>query len=257
MLTGKTALVTGASQNIGQETAVTFGEYGANVAVAARSDGIYETVEKIGDPDRALPVEVDLTDTESVNAAVTATVEEFGGLDIVVNNAGIPGRTGPIEDSSIEDWERVLDVNLLGQVRTVKAALPHLRESEAGRIINISSTAGKDVVPSKSPYNTSKTSVIGLTRSLAVDLGADGITVNAVCPGATSGERIENSISEQAENMGISFEAAKERLFTGDAALGRLVERRDTAELVAFLASDRARFISGQDINVDAGTCWE
>lgn len=257
MLVGKTALITGASQNIGRETAVRFANNGANVAVAARSDGIYETVEMFDDPDRGLPVEMDLTDTTSVNEAVAETAQAFDGLDIVVNNAGIPGRTGPVDETPIDDWERVLDVNLLGQVRTVKAALPHLRESDAGRVINISSTAAKDVVPSKAPYNTSKTAVIGLTRSLAVDLGADDITVNAVCPGATQGERIENSISEQAENMGISFEAAKKRLFTSDAALGRLVEKRDTAELVVFLASDAARFITGQDINVDAGACWE
>lgn len=123
-------------------------------------------------------------------------------------------------------------------------------------MINISSTASKDVIPSRAPYNTSKIGVIGLSRSLALDLGPHDITVNSVCPGATKGRRIEKSIEEQSEKMGLSYEETKERLFTGDAALGTLIERKDTAELVAFLASDRARYISGQDINVDAGSCW-
>jgi len=257
MLSGKTAFVTGASQNIGREIARTLAERGANVAVAARSDGIYETAELIDDPDRVLPLQMDLADNETVENAIEETVETFGGLDILVNNAGVPGPTSPIEDTGMDEWEHVLDINLLGQVRTIRAAAPYLRESDAGRVINISSTAAKDVVPSKSPYNTSKSAVIGLSRSLAVELGADNVTVNAVCPGATDGERIERSISQQAENMGVSFEEAKERLFTGSAALSTLIEKQDTAALVAFLASDEARYISGQDINVDAGSCFE
>ncbi|SDX74766.1 Enoyl-(Acyl carrier protein) reductase [Halobellus clavatus] len=257
VLADKTAFVTGASQNIGREIALTLADRGANVAIAARSDGIYETAELIDDPDRTLPVEVDLTDTAAVEDAIEATADTFGGLDILVNNAGVPGPTSPIEETGLDEWNHVFDVNLLGQVRTIRAAVPHLRESDAGRIVNIASTAAKDVVPEKSPYNTSKSAVIGLSRSLAAELGADNITVNAVCPGATDGERIERSISQQAENMGVSFEEAKERLFTGDAALSTLVETQDTAALVAFLVSDEARYISGQDLNVDAGACFE
>lgn len=257
VLADKTAFVTGASQNIGREIALTLADRGANVAIAARSDGIYETAESIDDPDRTLPVEVDLTDTAAVEDAIEATADTFGGLDILVNNAGVPGPTSPIDETRLDEWNHVFDVNLLGQVRTIRAAVPHLRESDAGRIVNIASTAAKDVVPEKSPYNTSKSAVIGLSRSLAAELGADNITVNAVCPGATDGERIERSISQQAENMSVSFEEAKERLFTGDAALSTLVETQDTAALVAFLVSDEARYISGQDLNVDAGACFE
>ncbi|WP_247004225.1 SDR family NAD(P)-dependent oxidoreductase [Halosolutus gelatinilyticus] len=257
MLDGTTAFVTGASQNIGRQIALTFADRGANVAVAARSDGIDETVDLVDDADRVLAVETDVTDSDSVARSIEETVETFGGLDCLVNNAGIAGPTAPIEDTPIEEWERTLDVNLLGQVRTVRAAVPHLRESPRGRIINVSSTAAKDVIPSRAPYNASKMAVIALTRSLALDLGDDGITVNAICPGATRGKRIERSISEQSEKLGLSFEETKERLFTGNAALGALIEERDTADLAAFLASEDARHISGQDINVDAGSCWE
>lgn len=256
-LEGTTAFVTGASQNIGREIAVTLADYGANVAVAARSDGIYETVDRIDDPDRALAVETDVTDADSVAASIDETVDAFGGLDCVVNNAGIPGPTASLEETTTEEWERTLDVNLLGQVNVARAAVSHLRESSRGRIVNVASTAAKDVIPDRSPYNVSKMGVIALTRSLALELGEDGITVNAICPGATRGKRIERSIEEQAEALGLSFEETKRRLFTDDAALGALIEERDTAELVAFLASEEARYISGQDINVDAGSCWE
>ncbi len=244
MLGDTTAFVTGGSQNIGRRIALTLADYGANVAVAARGEGIHETVELIDDPDRAIAVETDVTDVDSIESSVRETVEAFGGLDCVVNDAGIAGPTARIDDTTVDDWERTLDVNLLGQVHTVRAAAPHLRESARGRVVNISSTAAKDVLPSRSPYNVSKMGVIALTRSLALDLGDDGVTVNAVCPGATSGDRIDNSIEQQAANMGVSFEKAKERLFTGDAALGTLVDEEDTAEAVAFLASERARATS-------------
>jgi NAD(P)-dependent dehydrogenase (short-subunit alcohol dehydrogenase family) len=257
MLEDTTAFVTGGSQNIGRRIALTLADYGANVAVAARGDGIHETAELIGDPDRALAVETDVTEVASIESSVRDTVEAFGGLDCVVNNAGVPGPTAPIDDTTVDEWERTLDINLLGQAHTVRVAAPHLRESARGRIVNISSTAAKNVLPSRSPYNVSKMGVIALTRSLALDLGDDDVTVNAVCPGATSGDRIDRSVEQQAANMGVSFEEAKERLFTGDAALGTLVDERDTAEAVAFLASDRARHVSGQTINVDAGSCWE
>ncbi|MFB6069648.1 MAG: SDR family NAD(P)-dependent oxidoreductase [Halanaeroarchaeum sp.] len=254
MLEDTTAIVTGASGGIGRTIARTLAEYGANVVVAARSDGIYETAETIGDA--ALAVETDVTDEASVAATVEETVDAFGGLDVLVNNAGIAGPTKPIEEIDREEWERTQAVNVTGMFLTVKHAVRHLRASDRGRIVNISSISGKRPLEDRTPYTASKMAVIGLTRTLAFELGDDGVTANAVCPGATRGPRIEAVIEEQAERRGVSYEEAKETVFTDDAALGRLTDPRDVAELVAFLASEFAGQITGQDVNVSGGAAW-
>lgn len=256
MLAGTTALVTGASQGIGREIARTFVDEGANVALAARSDGIYETADLIDEPDRTLPVETDVTDEASVEATIDEAVAAFGSLDCVVNNAGIAGPTAPVEEVALEDWQRTLDVNVTGMFLTTKNAVPALRDSDRPRVINISSISGKRPLPGRTPYVASKMAVIGLTRTLAFELSDFGATVNAICPGATAGPRIDDVIQAQADRQGISFEQAKAEVFTDDTALGALVDAEDTAGVAAFLASEKGEHITAQDINVDAGTVW-
>lgn len=124
-----------------------------------------------------------------------------------------------------------------------------------GGVVNIASISGKRPLANWTPYVASKTAIIGLTRTLAFELG-DDVTVNAVCPGAISGPRIDDVIEKRAAALGVSYEEAKREMFTDDAALGDLVSTSDTAEIVAFLASDRARHVTAQDVNVDAGTVW-
>jgi NAD(P)-dependent dehydrogenase (short-subunit alcohol dehydrogenase family) len=256
MLDGITAFVTGASQGIGRVIATELAAEGANVALAARGDGIHETESMIDEEDRTLAVETDVTDEDSVEAAIGATVERFGGLDCLVNNAGIAGPTKPVEEITVEEWQHTMDVNVLGPFLCTKHAAPHLRESDRGSVINIGSISGKRPLTDRTPYTASKMAVIGLNRTLAFELGDDDVTVNAICPGATRGDRIERVIQGQADAQGISFEEAKRKVFSEDAALGRLVEPEDVAGMVAYLASERGRRITAQDVNVDGGTVW-
>lgn len=255
-LDGRTALVTGASQGIGQRTAVALAEAGANVTLAARSDGIYETQDLIGDDSVTLPVETDITSESQCEHAIAETVDTFGGLDCLVNNSGIAGPTAPVEEVTVEEWEHTMDVNVTGMFRMVKHASPHLRASDAGSIVNLSSISGKRPLENRTPYTASKMAVIGLTRTLAFEFGEDDVTVNAICPGATRGARIDSVIRNQAEVQGIPFEEAKEQLFEQDAAVGRMVEPEDIADLVVYLAGPSGRHITAQDINVDGGTVW-
>lgn len=255
-LSGTTAIVTGASQGIGRQIAQSFADAGASVGLVARSDGIYETAEIIGRPEHTLAVETDVTDESSVSDAIHTIGEEFGGLDCVVNNAGIAGPTAPIEEVALEHWEQTLAVNVTGMFLMLKHAAPYLRESDQGRVINISSISGKRPLDKRTPYTTSKMGVIGLTRTVAVEFADDDVTVNTICPGATRGPRIDDVIQEQADQLGVDFEEAKRRTFTDDAILGDLTEPDDIAQMAVFLASDAAGHITAQDINVDAGTVW-
>lgn len=255
MLENTTAFVTGASRGIGREIAVTLAEHGASVGLAARSDGIYETASKIGD-DAALPIECDVAEEQSVRDAIDATVDAFGGLDCLVNNAGISGPTAPVEDISIEEFERTLRVNVGGAFLCAKHAAPYLRRSDQASIANISSIGGKKPYPNRTPYAASKMAMIGLGRTLAFELGDDGVTVNTICPGPVVGDRIESVIEAQAEKRGWSFERARDELYTGDLALGEMVHPNEIAECVAFLASDHGRHTTAQDLNIGSGGAW-
>jgi NAD(P)-dependent dehydrogenase (short-subunit alcohol dehydrogenase family) len=257
MIDEHAAFVTGASQGIGRQIAITLAEEGADVALAARNeDNLAETAEQIGDPDATLVVPTDVTDEESVESALESTVDGFGGLSLIVNNAGIAGPTKPVEEVSVEEWQKTLDVNLLGMFLCVKHGVEHLRRSGNGRIVNISSISGKRPLENRTPYTSSKMGVMGFTRTLAHELGDDDILVNTICPGPVMGDRLERVIQNQADEQGISFEEAKTEMITGDLPIEEMVPPEDIADMVVHLASEKGAHITGQDINVDSGATW-
>nr|WP_218644779.1 SDR family NAD(P)-dependent oxidoreductase [Natronomonas gomsonensis] len=255
VLSNVTAFVTGASGGIGREIAETFADRGANVAVAARSDGIYETVDAIGE-EQALAVECDVTEEDSVEAAIEATVERFGSLDCVVNNAGVAGPVEPFDRVDSEDFLDVQAVNVAGALSCVKHAAPHLRDSEQGSVVNIASIGGKRPYPNRSPYAASKMGLVGLTRTLAYELGRDDVTVNSVLPGPVEGDRIEEVVAKQAELATVE-NAEPASIGPDDFALPDFyIPKSDVAEQVAYLAGPNARKVTAQEIAVDAGGTW-
>jgi NAD(P)-dependent dehydrogenase (short-subunit alcohol dehydrogenase family) len=252
MLDDTTAFVTGASQGIGREIALTLADQGADVALAARSDGIYETEELIEGPGSGLPVETDVTDEESVEAAIETTVEEFGGLDLLVNNAGIAGPTKPIQEVNLEEWQQVQDVNVAGTFLCTKHAVPHLVESDRASVVSIASTSAKDAHPYRTPYTASNAGQIAIMRAVAYELGDEGVTANTICPGPVEGDRIRRVWEARAEKTGESVEKIRGE-YESELPTGEVVDPRQIGELVAYLAGPNARHITAQDINVDSG----
>jgi len=256
VLSDTTAFVTGASGGLGREIAETFADYGANVAIAARSDGIHETAERIDDGERTLAVETDVTDEDSVEAAIEATVDTFGGLDCVVNNAGIAGPVQPFDRVERDAFMETQAVNVAGPLSSVKHAAPYLRDSDRGSVVNIASIGGKRPYPNRTPYAASKMALIGLSRTLAYELGRDDVTVNAVLPGPVEGDRIEEVIEKQAELASVE-NAEPANIGPNDFALNEFtVPPEDVAEQVAYLAGPAGRKMTAQEIGVDAGGTW-
>ena len=184
---------------------------------------------------------------------VASTVARFGRLDILVNNAGIAGPTAPVVEAPTAEWERTLAINLTGAFLCAKHAIPHLIGAGGGRIINITSIAGKIGYALRSAYAASKWGMIGLTRSLALELGAHDITVNAIAPGSTRGERLSAVIHDRAAALGRPVGEVEQEFFVGQNALRRMVEPEEIAATAVFLASDEARNITGETISVSAG----
>ncbi len=254
-LTGKAALVGGASKGIGKATARVLAQEGCRVAICARHQ---ETLEAAAAEIReatgaeVLAVACDMTRYEEIRGLVAQAAERFGRLDIVVNNAGGPP-TGTFQELDERYWEHALNQNLLSVVRTIREALPYLRRSGAGRIINITSVAVKQPIDGLMLSNAARLAVVGMAKTLSRELAPEGITVNNVCPGNIATERLMSLIEERAERQGVSLEQAV-AVEESRIPMGCLGEADDVANLVAFLASVQARYITGTTIQVDGGS---
>lgn len=253
-LEGKVAIVTGGGKGIGREISVLFSREGAAVVAAGSTqEAIEQVAREIREAGgRALAVRTDVADEASVENMVSASLNEFGQIDILVNNAGIIGPTAPVPAVSRQDWDKVLAVNLTGAFLCAHYALPHMIERHSGRIINVTSIAGLIGYPLRSPYAVSKWGMIGLTKTLAGEVGPYDITVNAIAPGPIKGPRIDEVIRRRAAQTGRSFEEV-EREYIDPIALRRMAEESDVAAMALFLASEDGRNITGETLNVSGG----
>jgi len=241
---GLTVLVTGAASGMGRATAHVFAAEGANVAVtdyaAKGAETVAAEIAARGKVARAW--KLDVADREEIKAVVNDIAGHFGGLDIVINNAGISVRVAIDDDGYDEAWAEGLAVMLTAHQRVIRAALPHLRRSKSPRIVNIASTEALGATALHSPYSAAKAGVVGLTRSLAVELGREGLTVNCVCPGPIR-TAITERISEEHKTI-----YAKRRT-----ALGRYGDPEEVAHMTLSLCLPAASFLTGAIIPVDGG----
>jgi NAD(P)-dependent dehydrogenase (short-subunit alcohol dehydrogenase family) len=246
LLSGKVAFVTGASRGIGEAIASRFGREGARVVLASRDVAACERLaERMrAEHQEAFSVSCDVTDRASVARAIGAAVSRWDRIDILVNNAGVSGPT-PLEDPDDSRWDAILATNLTGAFRVTREASPFL--SRGGRIINMSSVLGRFGVAGFGAYAASKHGIIGLTRSLALELAPRAITVNAICPGWVETEMGREGFRRfGGEDQGRQAAAKM-------APLGRVLEADEIAGLAAYLASEDARSVTGQAIVIDGG----
>jgi len=247
------AVVTGASRGIGRAITVAFAEAGYAIAAAARdpaslADTLAEA-EKAGGT--AVPLACDVRDEASV-AALAERAERIGPVHAVVANAGVAGPTAPLHEITLQDWRETVATDLDGVFLTFRAFIPAMMARQAGCLTAISSMTGKHPLLGRTPYAAAKMGVIGLVRTLATELGPHHIRVNAICPGAVAGPRMEQVIRGQAAVRGITEDAARGEV-TGRSPLGRMVRPEEVAAACVYLASAGAAAITGEDLNVTAG----
>ncbi len=252
MMKNKVAIITGASRGIGWRLVERFLEEGASVVACARTGDRLAALKRSVDDASLEVVTADAARPEDVAAVVARAVEAFGGVDIVVNNAGAAGPTTPVESLSLEDWTETVNSNLTSAFLFVRETVPLMKTRGGGAVVNIGSMTGKKPLVFRAPYAAAKMGLIGLTRTLAEELGPHGIRVNTVCPGTVDGERLEEVLVQQADKRGMTVEAIT-AYARSMSPLKTFVSADDVAELVLFLASDRSARMTGQDINISAG----
>ena len=244
-------LITAGASGIGLAIAQAFAAAGAKVFVCDLDAKGLDAL-KQATPGVTTAV-CDISKRDNIEQMVATGVEALGGLDVLVNNAGISGPTVSVEEMNPDDWEKVVQVNLNGTFNVTRLAIPHLKKSKAGVIINMSSVAGRYGYPNRSPYSTTKWGLIGFTKTLSIELGEHGIRVNAILPGAVAGERIEHVLEGRAKADHKTLEEERASAMSIQ-SIKRFVDPKDIAALALFLASDAGKSISGQMLPIDNDT---
>ena len=238
---GLRVLVTAGGAGIGRAIAQTFKNHGARVHTC--------DIDAKTKPDTV----TDVADVAQVDKLFREVQSNLGGLDVLVNNAGIAGPTGKVEDIKPEDWDRCIAIDLSGMFYCARKAMPMIKAAGGGSIINLSSAAGLHGFPQRSPYCAAKWGVVGFTKSLSVEAGPDKVRVNCICPGIVEGERIERVVQAKAKMLGVSREAFLEK-FLETTVMRSTVSAQEIADMALYLASAAGRHITGQALAVDAGT---
>lgn len=248
---GRRVLITAGASGLGLEMAKAFTEAQCSVMICdINNDALNAARTELPD---LLTTQANVADEDSVKQLFSEVKRQLGGLDVLINNAGVAGPTGLVETLSKADWDHTLAVNITGQFLCAREAVPMLKSSEHGVMLNLSSAAGHLGFAGRTPYSASKWAVVGFTKSLAIELGPYGVRVNAILPGAVEGPRIRAVIAAKAKTLGVP-EDEMGRRHEQQAVLGRMVTARDIANMALFAASDAAINVTGQELVVDGHT---
>ncbi|MCE0452340.1 SDR family oxidoreductase [Brevibacillus sp. AF8] len=249
LLRGKTAIVTGAASGMGKAIAMLFAAEGANVILADLNKEAAVAVAQELPQGKGYAVQTDVADDTSVVALVKETLEVYGSIDVLVNCAGVPQAFTPIEELTLEQWDRIMSVNTKSIFLTTRHAVPHMKEKGKGSIINIASIAGIRARPGLNAYCASKGAAIMLSKALAIELAPFQIRVNVINPGPAETPMLGKFINgDEAE-----VEAGKKDIFISSVPLGMLIQPEDIAQAALYLASDLSKIVTGEVMNVDGG----
>ena len=251
---GEVAVITGAGRGIGRRMALDFAAEGARVVAAARTGETLETLidEIRGAGGTAVAAPTDIGRIADCEALMTRAMEEFGTIDVLVNNAAISGPNKLVRDLDPEEWEEIIRVNLTGTWACIHFAVAPMMEQKSGSIINISSFAAKFPVARRVGYASSKAALVGLTRGLALELGPYGIRINTITPGPVEGERVDEVIARMSDALDKSKDEVRDQ-FLDMSPLREMATADDISRMALMLASDDGRHLTGQDINITAG----